>query len=265
MADGTIRIGIGGWTYGPWRGSFFPDDLPQRRELEFASRRLTTIEVNGTFYRTQKPETFRNWHDETPEGFVLALKAPRYATNRRELAGAGDSIARFMESGLDRLGDKLGPINWQFPPTKKFEPGDFAAFLALLPPDLDGRKLRHAVEVRHDSFLVPEFPALLRKHGVAAVVSDGGGYPQIADPTANFTYARIMGTHEDQPEGYAPDALDLWAARARDWAAGRVPEGLNQLGPAGEATPREVFLYVISGHKARNPQAAMALIRRLSP
>lgn len=260
---GTIRVGIGGWTYEPWRGSFFPDGLPQRRELEYASRKLTTIEVNGTYYGSQKPESFRKWHDETPEDFVFAVKGPRFATNRRVLAEAGDSVARFLDSGVLLLGDKLGPINWQFMATKKFDPEDFAAFLDLLPAEADGRPLRHAVEVRHDSFRAPAFTALLRRRGIAAVVSADGGFPQIADPTAPFVYARIMGTIEGEPAGYPAAALDLWAERARTWAAGRIPADLDRVEPAGGAGPRDVFLYVISGHKARNPQAAMALIERL--
>ncbi len=262
---GTIRVGIGGWTYEPWRGGFFPDGLPQRRELEYASRKLTTIEVNGTYYGSQKPESFRKWHDETPEGFVFALKGPRFTTNRRVLAEAGDSVARFLDSGVLLLGDKLGPINWQFMATKRFDPGDFGAFLDLLPAEMDGRPLRHAVEVRHESFRVPEFTALLRRRGIAAVVSADGGFPQIADPTAPFVYARIMGTIEEEPAGYPAAALDLWAERARTWAAGRVPADLDRVEPAEKAGPRDVFLYVISGHKALNPQAAMALIERLGP
>lgn len=261
--QGRIRVGIGGWTYDPWRGSFFPDNLPQRRELEYASRKLTTIEVNGTYYGSQKPASFRKWHDETPDDFVFALKGPRFATNRRVLAEAGDSVDRFLDSGVLLLGDKLGPINWQFMATKRFEPGDFEAFLDLLPAEMDGRRLRHAVEVRHDSFRVPAFTALLSRRGIAAVVSADGGFPQIADPTAPFVYARIMGTVGEEPEGYPPAALDRWAERAKVWAEGEVPEGLDLVEPAGKAAPQDVFLYVISGHKALNPQAAMALIDRI--
>ncbi len=262
---GRIFVGVGGWTYAPWRGSFYPDRLPQRRELEHASRQLTSIEINGTYYGSQKPESFAAWADAVPEGFVFSVKAPRFATNRRVLAEAGDSVARFLASGVARLGDRLGPINWQFPPTKAFDAQDFAAFLRLLPPEAEGRALRHVVEVRHDSFRTPRFTALLRDHGVAAVVSADGGYPQIADPTADFVYARIMGTVEGEPQGYAPEALDLWGERARIWAAGGVPEGLEYLEPPKPGPGRDVYLYVISGHKARNPQAAMALIARLTP
>lgn len=260
---GRIRIGIGGWTYEPWRGSFYPEGLPQRRELEHASRQLTSIEINGTYYGSQKPESFRKWHDETPEDFVFSLKAPRNATNRRVLADAGETIARFFDSGVLLLGDKLGPINWQFMATKKFDPEDFAAFLNLLPASLDGRALRHVVEVRHESFRSPDFIGLIRGHGIAAVVSADGDFPQIADPTAPFVYARIIGTREDEPLGYAPDKLDLWAERARIWAAGGLPEGLDHVGGNDAGAPRDVFLYVISGCKQRNPQAAMALMERL--
>ncbi|MDQ7261536.1 DUF72 domain-containing protein [Paracoccus sp. PS-1] len=260
---GRIRIGIGGWTYEPWRGSFYPEGLPQRRELEHASRQLSSIEINGTYYGAQKPESFRKWHDETPEDFVFSVKAPRYATNRKVLAEAGETIARFFSGGVMLLGDKLGPINWQFMATKKFDPADFEAFLKLLPASVEGRALRHVVEVRHDSFRCPEFPALLREHGVAAAVAADGKFPQIADPTAPFVYARIMGTTEDEPLGYSKAALDLWAERARIWALGGLPEGLDYAGPNAAAGPRDVYLYVISGHKMRNPQAAMALIERL--
>ncbi|RDW13867.1 DUF72 domain-containing protein [Paracoccus thiocyanatus] len=260
---GRIRIGVGGWTYEPWRGSFYPEGLAQRRELEHASRALTSIEINGTYYGAQKPESFRKWHDETPGDFVFSLKAPRYATNRKVLADAGESVARFLSGGLMLLGDKLGPINWQFMPTKTFDPKDFEAFLKLLPTVAEGRALRHVVEVRHDSFRNPDFLAMLREHGVAAVIAADGKFPQIADPTAPFVYARIMGTSPDEPLGYSPAALDLWAKRARTWAAGGLPEGLDYVGANTASGPRDVYLYVISGHKARNPQAAMALIDRL--
>lgn len=263
MTKGRIRVGIGGWTYAPWRGSFYPEGLAQKRELEHASRHLTSIEVNGTYYGSQKPDSFRKWHDETPDDFVFSLKAPRFATNRKVLAEAGDSIARFFDSGVMLLGDKLGPINWQFMATKAFNPEDFAAFLALLPASIDGRALRHAVEVRHDSFRTPEFTALLREYGVAAVIAADGDFPQIADPTAPFIYARIMGTTQDHPLGYAPKALDLWAARTSAWAGGEVPAGLDYVGENAASGPRDVFLYVISGFKDRNPQAAMAIIDRL--
>ncbi|TCK34630.1 uncharacterized protein YecE (DUF72 family) [Paraburkholderia sp. BL8N3] len=258
-----IRVGIGGWTFEPWRGTFYPEGLAQKRELEHASRMLTTIEVNGTFYGSQKPATFMKWHDETPDDFVFSLKAPRFATNRRELASAGESVERFFASGVLELKDKLGPVNWQFAPTKQFDADDFGAFLALLPKRVEGRAIRHAVEVRHESFRDAAFVALARKHGVAIVVAGDSKYPQIADLTAPFVYARIMGTSETHAQGYSRKALDLWTGRARTWAAGGMPEGLDAFGKPATETARDVFLYVISGHKAHNPAAAMALIERL--
>ena len=264
-ATGRIRIGIGGWTYEPWRGTFYPDDLTQKRELEFASRQLTSIEINGTFYGAQKPETFAKWRDETPDDFVFSLKAPRFATNREVLADAGRTVARFFAGGVLELKDKLGPINWQLLPTKKFDPADFEGFLKLLPKEQSGRALRHVVEVRHQSFRSPDFIALAREHGVAVVIAGDSRYPQIADATAPFVYARIMGTTETEEHGYSAAALDQWAARAKTWAAGGSPKDLATLAPAPkpDAAGREVFLYVISGHKERNPAAAMALIERI--
>ena len=261
---GSIRIGVGGWTYAPWRGVFYPDRLPQKRELQYASEHLTSIEINGTYYGSQKPESFAKWRDETPDGFVFSLKAPRFATNRRVLAEAGETIERFFASGVTELGDKLGPINWQFMATKKFDPDDFEAFLKLLPRTLQGRDLRHVVEVRHDSFRTPAFTNLLRQYGVAAVIAGDSEYPQIADITAPFIYARVMGAQERAgPTGYDDAGLDRWAERARTWAAGGAPAGLDYVEKPGNGTPRDVFLYVISGHKVCNPAAAMALIQRV--
>ncbi len=259
-----VRIGIGGWTFAPWRGLFYPEGLTQKRELEYASRQLTTIEINGTFYGAQKPASFAKWHDETPDDFVFSLKAPRFATHRRVLGQAGESIERFMTSGVLELKNKLGPINWQFAPTKQFDAEDFEGFLALLPKRVEGRALRHAVEVRHDSFRCEEFVALAHKHGVAIVISGDSTYPQIADATAPFVSVRIMGTSDAFEHGYSDDALDLWTERARTWASGGMPEGLETVGNPGlEAEPREVFLYVISGYKAHNPAAGIAMIERL--
>lgn len=260
-----IRVGIGGWTYEPWRGAFYPAELTQKRELEYASRKLTSIEINGTFYGTQRATSFEKWHDETPDDFVFSLKAPRFATNRRVLAEAGDSIERFFASGVLALKDKLGPINWQFATTKQFDAEDFNAFLALLPKRVDGRTIRHAVEVRHESFRHPEFVALAREHSIAIVVAGDSDYPQIADVTAPFVYARIMGTVESQKLGYSKKALDAWAARAKTWAAGEAPKDLQTIADTGaKATARDVYLYVISGYKVSNPAAAMALLERLS-
>jgi len=262
--SGHIRIGVGGWTYEPWRGTFYPADLAQKRELEYAASKLTSIEINGTFYGSQKPATFAKWRDEAPAGFVFALKAPRYATQRRVLAEAGSTIERFVAGGILELKDKLGPINWQLMPATKFDPVDFEAFLKLLPKRHEGHTLRHVVEVRHESFRVPEFVDMCRHHGIAIVVAGDSTYPQIADVTAPFVYARIMGTQDSEPLGYSPAALDLWVKRARRWADGDVAEDLHVVAPRkAERVDRDVYLYVISGHKVANPAAAQALIERV--
>lgn len=244
---GRIRIGIGGWNFPEWRGgTFYPADLPQRRELEYASGKLTTIEINATYYGSQKPESFQKWHDETPEDFTFAVKASRFATNRRVLAEAGDSVSRFLTSGITRLGAKLGPINWQFAETKQFDPADFAAFLNLLPDEQDNIPLRHAIEARHDSFAAPEAADLCRARNVALIRSGDSKFPEIDAETADFAYLRIMGT-QDLPQGYPDADLTRWADEARTIAAGR-----------------DLYLYVISGSKHRNPAAAQALIARLA-
>jgi uncharacterized protein YecE (DUF72 family) len=263
-AEPHIRIGIGGWTYAPWRGVFYPGDLTQKRELEYASRKLTSIEINGTYYGLQKPDTFAKWHDETPDDFVFALKGPRFVTNRRVLSDAGPSIERFFASGVMALKEKLGPINWQLMPTKAFDPIDFEGFLKLLPQRVEGRSIRHAVELRHDSFRTTEVVALAREHGVAIVLAGDSRYPQIADLTAPFVYARIMGSTEAEPLGYGEASLDRWVDRARRLGSGTVPADLATVGKATAAKAnRDVFLYVISGFKVRNPAAAMAMIQRL--
>jgi uncharacterized protein YecE (DUF72 family) len=259
-----IRVGIGGWVFKPWRGEFYPEGLAQARELEYASRKLTAIEINGTFYSTQKPESFRKWAAETPDDFVFSLKAPRFATHRRVLAEAGESIERFFSSGVTELKRKLGPFLWQFHPGKKFEPDDFAAFLALLPQRLDGNAIRHAVEVRHESFLTPAFIALLRKFSVAPVLVESDKHPLIADVTGDFVYARLQRTSEKEKTGYPPLALEAWAKRARTFADGGSPDDLSILAPASPApAKRDVFIFMISGAKVRAPAAAMALIERL--
>lgn len=261
---GRIRIGVGGWVFEPWRDNFYPEGLAQKQELAFAASRLTSIEINGTYYGSQKPESFARWHAETPDDFVFALKGSRYITNRRVLAEAGPSLEKFLSSGILELKDKLGPINWQFMPTKAFDPADFEAFLKLLPAEREGRPLRHAVEVRHDSFRNPDFVAMLREYEVALVTAGDSEFPEMADVTADFVYARIMGTREDEPEGYASAELARWLARAQAWAKGEPPEGLDRIAPETlPKAPRDVFLYVISGAKLRNPAAAMALIERL--
>jgi len=259
----SIYIGIGGWTFEPWRGTFYPKGLSQKRELEYASSRLTGIEINGTYYGSQKPESFRKWHDETPDGFVFSVKGPRFATNRRVLADSGESIERFFASGVTELKDKLGPVNWQFMATKKFDPADFEAFLKLLPRKADGRVIRHAVEVRHDSFKDKAFITLCRKHKVAIVFAADSEFPLIADVTTDFIYARIMGTKPAQKLGYPAKMLKTWAERARDWEKGASPKPSLLLAPAAPKKKRDVFLFVISGAKERNPAAAQAIISAL--
>ncbi|MCQ0971725.1 DUF72 domain-containing protein [Paracoccus sp. TK19116] len=242
-----IRVGIGGWNFDEWRGGvFYPDDLPQRRELEFASRALSSIEINATYYGSQKPTTFQKWHDETPDDFVFAIKASRYATNRKNLGEAGGSVEKFLTSGITKLGDKLGPINWQLAATKTFDPEEFAAFLALLPKTQDGIALRHAIEVRHDSFADNKAAELCRDRNIALIRGADSEFPDIDVETADFAYMRLMGT-TDRANGYTPKALDHWAEEAKRMAKGR-----------------DLFLYVISGHKARNPACAQALIERLT-
>lgn len=260
-----IRVGIGGWVFEPWRGEFYPKGRPQARELDYASRKLTSIEINSTFYRTQKPDSFRKWAAETPDDFVFSLKAPRFATHRRVLAEAGDSIERFFASGVPELKAKLGPILWQFHPSKKFEPDDFERFLALLPRRLEGKPIRHVVEVRHQSFVEPSFIALLRRFAVAAVLADSDEHPLIADVTSDFVYARLQRTREQEKTGYPPRELDHWAKRARTWADGGAPGDLATVsGQPPAQAERDVFIYMISGAKVRAPAAAMALIERLS-
>jgi len=259
----AVRVGIGGWTFAPWRVTFYPKGLPHARELEHASRRLTAIEINGTFYRTQSPASFRKWAQETPDDFVFALKGHRFVTNRKVLAEAGPSVETFLGSGVTELGAKLGPINWQLAATKRFDPADIEAFLKLLPPERDGLRLRHAIEVRHESFIDPAFVDLARSYGVATIFADSDDYPAIPDPTADFVYARLQRCRESEAAGYAPAELDAWAARAKDWAAGGVPAGLTPVGGAPKSGPRDVFCFFIAGEKVRAPHAAEALIGRL--
>jgi uncharacterized protein YecE (DUF72 family) len=267
--SGQIRIGIGGWTFEPWRGTFYPKGLPHAQELAYASQRLTSIEVNGTFYRTQTPTTFRKWAGEVPAGFVFAIKGPRFATNRRVLAEAGDSIKRFLDSGVTELGDHLGPLLWQFAPTKKFDPADFGGFLALLPDKFDGRALRHVIEVRHDSFCTPEFIALLYKHAMGIVYTDHVKYPNIADVTGDFVYARLQRGKDTAPTAYPSKELDAWSGRLQLWAQGGAPDDLPYVGVVpksaakAKTAPRDVFAYVIHEGKVRAPAGAMELIKRL--
>jgi len=242
-----IRVGIGGWTFEPWRGVFFPKGLPHAREMEYAASKMSAIEVNGTYYSTFKPETFRKWAAASPDDFVFALKASRFCTNRKLLAEAGESVDRFLGQGIHELGAKLGPILWQFMPTKQFDRADFGAFLKLLPAKREGLALRHAVEVRHESFQDPAFLALARDAGVAVVFADKEGAPTIDEQTADFTYARLQSAEETIETGYSAQALDDWAGRAKGWAK----------------RGRDVFVFMINGAKVRAPAAALALRDRL--
>jgi uncharacterized protein YecE (DUF72 family) len=245
---GRIFVGVGGWNFAPWRGSFYPEDLTQARELHYASRQLTSIEINSTFYGLQKPATFQKWHDDTPDGFVFSVKAPRFVTQRRQLATSASSIERFLASGVLRLGARLGAINWQLAPTTQFDAQDLAAFLALLPREVEGHALRHALEVRHESFDCEQAIELARERQVALVEAGDSAYPRIQARTAPFSYLRVMGTKASAPKGYAPAALARWRERAQTLAR----DG-------------DVFLYFISGAKERNPLAAMALLSALEP
>jgi uncharacterized protein YecE (DUF72 family) len=256
-----IRTGIGGWTYAPWRGgTFYPQGLVQRRELEYASRRLTAIEINGTYYGTQKPATYAKWRDETPEGFVFSAKAPRRITESKTLAKAGAQVDDFL-AGIVELGDRLGPLVWQFDVGRKLEHDDFASFLDLLPKSAGGRALRHVLDVRDRDFADARFLALARRRGMATVFTDSPDYPSFADVTADFVYARLMRARAPVATGYDDDALSAWAARALAWAAGGEPDDLPRIeaAPKPDKAPREVFVYFISAAKERNPTAAMRL------
>jgi uncharacterized protein YecE (DUF72 family) len=264
--SGTIRTGIGGWTFDAWEGTFYPEKLAKKRQLEYASSKLSVIEVNGTYYGSQKPETFAKWASEVPDGFIFSLKASRFTTNRKILAEASESIDKFLNQGLVELGDHLGPLLWQFAPTKKFEPDDFEAFLKLLPEKLEGLPLRHVVEVRHDSFKVPEFVALLEKYNIAPVCADHFDYPMIADVTADFVYARLQKGSDDIPNCYAEDDMDAWAGRLKTWAAGDVPADLPLMddGRKVKKEPRDVFAFFIHEGKVNAPQGAMAMAKLLT-
>jgi uncharacterized protein YecE (DUF72 family) len=264
-AEGCIRVGIGGWTYPPWRGTFYPPGLPQARELDHAVSHVTAIEINATFYGRQKPASFARWAKAAPDGFQFSVKASRFCTNRRLLGEAGEAVERFFAQGVEELGDRLGPILWQFAPTKQFDPYEFAAFLQLLPATVGGLKLRHALEVRHRSFCDSAFVALARAAGAAIVFADSDDYPCIADLSGNFVYARLQRAREEMPDGYDEQEIGHWAELARQWARGEAPAELDHMSaePA-PAEPRDVYLFMINGAKLRAPAAAQALLGRLA-
>jgi uncharacterized protein YecE (DUF72 family) len=261
----AIRVGVGGWTYEPWRDNFYPAGWPHARELEYASRRLSAIEINGTYYSSQKPATFAKWREQTPDDFVFSLKASRFATNRRVLADAGESVQRFVGSGITELAHKLGPIVWQFAPTKVFDPVDFEAFLKLLPASAAGVALRHVLDVRHASFKSAEYLALARRHRAATVFTDSDDYPSFADLTGDFVYCRMMRTDASLSDGIPAQAAAQLASCAKAWRDGGEPNGVPRIEPAApaRAAPRDVFMYFISGAKEKAPAAAMALLREL--
>ncbi|MBO0753327.1 MAG: DUF72 domain-containing protein [Bradyrhizobiaceae bacterium] len=259
-----VHVGIGGWTFEPWRGAFYPAGLPHAKELSYAASHLTSIEINGTFYRTQTPATFRKWGSEVPDGFLFSVKGPRYVTHRRDLKEARESIDRFLNSGVTELGDRLGPLLWQFPPTKKFDEADFANFLELLPRDFDGTPLRHVVEVRHASFCVPDFVALLRKFKTAVVFSEHKTYPAIADVTGDFLYLRLQKGDDSIATCYRDADIAAWADRVRGWLSGKEPSDLPRIeATTAKVKPRDIFVYFIHEGKVRAPAGAMALIEKL--
>ena len=264
MAKGRIVVGIGGWTYEPWRETFYPPDVPKTRELDYASRQVTSIEINGTFYRTQTPATFRKWASSTPSDFLFSVKAHRVTTNRKDFGEAKQSIDNFLGSGLLELGERLGPILWQLAPTKKFDASQIEALLAHLPHELNGVKLRHALEVRHESFRDAAFVDLMRAAHVAIVFADSEKYPEFFDITADFVYLRLESAQPQIETGYAENDLALWSQRIDTWAKGGVPEDLPFIAtkPSAKA-PRDVFVYAINGAKERAPAAARALQAKL--
>jgi uncharacterized protein YecE (DUF72 family) len=247
MSEGEIRIGVGGWTYPPWRGVFYPEKLPQKQELEFASRALTAIEINSTFYGRQSPKSWAAWEKVVPEGFQFAIKGSRFCVMRSKLADVGEGLDGFFAQGFAALGPKLGPILWQFAARRKFDRDDIAAFIDLLPEKLGGIKLRHAIEPRHESFRDDKFFELCRGRNVAVVLEDSDDYPTIEADTADFAYARFQRMREEVPTGYDDDALDGFAKRAREWTK----------------NGRDAYIFMINGAKVRAPAAAVALQDKL--
>jgi uncharacterized protein YecE (DUF72 family) len=246
-SEAQIRIGIGGWTYPPWRGVFYPDKLPQSKELEYASHALSAIEINATFYGRQKPKSWEAWEKVVPEGFQFAVKGSRYCVMKLKLAEAGDGLSGFFAQGFAALGPKLGPILWQFASRRKFDRDDIAGFIDLLPERLEGTRLRHAIEPRHDSFNDEKFFELCRARNIAVVFEDSDEYPCIEADTADFAYARLQRMREDIQSGYDDAALDAFAERARKW----------------QKDGRDAYIFMINGAKERAPAAALAVRERL--
>jgi uncharacterized protein YecE (DUF72 family) len=265
MASGKIRAGIGGWTFEPWRGVFYPPGLKQADELSYAASKLTAIEINGTYYSSFKPESWAKWRAATPDGFKFAVKASRFCTNRKVLAEMGESMQRFLNQGLSELGDRLGPILWQFANTKRFDPVDFEGFLKLLPAKQDGLPLAHVLEVRHQTFIDPAFVALARKYAATVCLADHASYPTIPDVTGDLVYARLQTGSDDVETAYKPADLDLWTGRLKTYAQGGLPADLPAADPAHPApsAPRDVYAFVIHEGKVRAPAAAMAIIQRV--
>lgn len=247
MARGKIRIGIGGWTYPPWRGRFYPPGLPQRQELDFASQQLGAIEINATFYGRQSPKSWKSWGETVPNDFQFAIKGSRFCVTRPKLADAAEGIGTFFEQGMAALGDKLGPILWMLAARRQFDADDIAGFLEILPRELDGIPLRHAVEPRHESFRDERFLDLCREHDVAIVFDDHEEFPCIDADTASFAYARLQCMQDDVATGYPEAKLDGFAEQVRRWAN------------AG----RDCYVFMINGAKIRAPAAALALQERL--
>jgi uncharacterized protein YecE (DUF72 family) len=287
---GIVRIGISGWTYAPWRGNFYPAGLPHADELSYASRQVDTIEINGTFYALQRADSFARWYDETPEGFVFAVKGPRFITHIRRLREVETPLANFFASGVLRLEEKLGPLLWQFPPSFRFSTERLDHFFSLLPRDTEAaaalaerrsewlaerawprtasrRELRHAIEIRHQSFLDPAFVALLRRHQVALVFADSVAWPYAEDVTADFVYLRLHGSEELYASGYSDEALDHFAARIKLWTEGYEPNDARRIAPEVEPAgqiPRDVYAYFDNDAKVRAPVDARSLRAKLA-
>jgi uncharacterized protein YecE (DUF72 family) len=263
MTQGLIRVGVGGWDFDPWRESFYPPKLPKAKQLEHMAGRLTAVEINATYYKLQKPELFERWAKAVPENFRFALKGSRFCSNRRKLGEAGEAVERFCGQGLAELGDRLGPILWQFMATKRFEPDDFRAFLALLPGKVAGISLSHVVEPRHESFRDPAFSEMARAAGVAIAFADSEVFPCFADLSGELAYARLQRSRADVETGYSLPELDRWAEVAKSWARGESPEGFPYVAKPPRPRARDTYVFFTSGAKARNPVAAEALIGRL--